>query len=136
MKFGSKTSLEGSALVEFAIILPVIVLLVFGAIEAGWALYIQSAISDAARQGARVAVTENVGTGTITTTVDNMIQADKIPDSQLVVDVNPSGVSLQPRGTPITVTVSIPYSSASILPTPMFLGGITLQAQVTMSKEY
>lgn len=47
---------SGQAIVEFALILPVILVLVFGMIEFGRAWNIQQAITDAAREGARKAV--------------------------------------------------------------------------------
>src|SRR5690242_11974891 len=136
MKFQIKTNAKGSAIIEFAILLPVFILLILGVIEAGWALYIQSSLSDAAREGARVAVTANVGSSAIVNTINSLVDSDKISTNKLSVSISPIAISLQPRGTPITVNVSLPYSSASILPAPLFLGNVTLQAQVTMTKEY
>jgi TadE-like protein len=46
---------SGQALVEFAFVFPVIALLVFGFIDIGRAVYAYSTLTNAARQGARVA---------------------------------------------------------------------------------
>lgn len=127
---------RGSVLVEFAIILPIFILLILATIEAGWALYIQSTLADAARQGARVAVTQNVGSNVIVSIIDDIVQSANIPAGQVSVTITPLAISLEPRGTPITIDVSMPYNSASILPAPLFFSTVTLQAQVTMSKEY
>ena len=56
---------HGGVMVEFAIILPVLLLLVFGVIDFGHALYMKAEITAASREGARYAVkyhTDNNGT--------------------------------------------------------------------------
>lgn len=52
MKMGIGKS-RGSAMAEFAIVLPLLILLLFGMIEFGVALYNQAVISNASREGAR-----------------------------------------------------------------------------------
>ena len=47
---------NGQSMVEFAIILPVLLLIVFGVIDFGWLFYNQSALNNSAREGARYAV--------------------------------------------------------------------------------
>ena len=49
-------SQRGVAAVEFAIVLPVLVLLLFGAIEFGLLLYNQQVITNASREGARAGI--------------------------------------------------------------------------------
>lgn len=44
---------RGQSLVEFALLLPVLMLLIFGAIDAGRGIYIWNTVSQAAREGAR-----------------------------------------------------------------------------------
>jgi Flp pilus assembly protein TadG len=54
----------GQALPEFALVLPLILLILFGAIELGRAVYIYNTLANAARQGARVAaVNQKEGSG-------------------------------------------------------------------------
>lgn len=48
---------KGAAAVEFAIVLPLLVLLVFGSIEFGLLLYNKQVITNAGREGARRAIT-------------------------------------------------------------------------------
>jgi len=45
---------RGSSLVEFALVIPVIMLLIFGAVDLGRAVYAYNTIANAARDGARV----------------------------------------------------------------------------------
>jgi len=46
-------SQEGAAMIEFAIILPLLLLFIFGIIEFSLALFNQQVITNAAREGAR-----------------------------------------------------------------------------------
>ena len=48
----------GQTLVEFALILPVFILLLFGVLDVGRYVYMNSVLSQAAREGARVAAAE------------------------------------------------------------------------------
>ncbi len=49
---------KGAAAVEFAIVLPLFLLLVFGIMEAGWFFAQQVEVRNAAREGARLAVVD------------------------------------------------------------------------------
>ncbi len=48
----------GQALVEFAIVIPIFLVVLFGMIDAGRYVYMRSVLSQAAREGARVAAVE------------------------------------------------------------------------------
>lgn len=51
---------SGQGLVEFALVFPVIALLFFGALDLGRAVFAYSTIANAARQGARVAIVNQI----------------------------------------------------------------------------
>lgn len=51
-----KRDTEGQSLVEFALVLPILILLILGMIEFGWILNGQITLTSAAREGARVAI--------------------------------------------------------------------------------
>jgi len=55
---------RGQSLVEFALIFPVLILLLFGIVDFGRAIYTYNTIGNAARDGVRVAVVNQNGTGT------------------------------------------------------------------------
>ena len=57
MKRSRRGSERGVALVEMAIVLPLLLILVFGIIEAGWFYAELSDVRNAAREGTRLAVT-------------------------------------------------------------------------------
>lgn len=56
MKKKTKRNEKGQALVEFALVLPLLLALVCGIIDFGWIYYNQITLNNAAREGARYAV--------------------------------------------------------------------------------
>ena len=57
---------RGQALVEFALVLPVLLLLIFGIVDAGRLIYTYNTVSNAARNAARVAIVNQSTAGTDT----------------------------------------------------------------------
>ena len=47
---------RGAAIVEFAVVLPLLLTLLFGIIDFGWVFLVRQTLTNAAREGARVAV--------------------------------------------------------------------------------
>lgn len=64
MKKGIAKSTRGQALVEFALIFPVFVLLIFGIFDFARAIYDYNTLASAARDGVRVAIVNQNGPGT------------------------------------------------------------------------
>ena len=50
---------EGAAAVEFALVLPILILILFGIIEFGFALHNKEVITNASREGARAGIVMN-----------------------------------------------------------------------------
>ncbi len=57
---------RGAAVVEFALVLPLLLMLVLGAIDWGWYFYTREVVTNAAREGARAGSVSAVGTDAIT----------------------------------------------------------------------
>lgn len=49
---------RGQSLVEFALLVPILILLIFGLFDFGRAIYAYNAVSNAAREGARIAIVD------------------------------------------------------------------------------
>ena len=133
---------QGAAAVEFAIVAPLFFLMVFGLIEFGRAVMVQQVIVNAAREGARVAVLDSPTPthNTVVSKVQTYLQTGGIPAAAAtaagVVTITPNEPTTAGYGQPVTVTVQIPFSSVSWLPTPMFLGASTkLTASTVMRRE-
>ena len=127
---------KGVAAVEFAVVAPLFFLLVFGMIEFGRAVMVQQIITNASREGARLAVLDG-STGTeVKTSVVNYLQKAAITVTADKVTVTPTEPSAAGYGDPVTVNVSIPFSQVSWLPTPWFIGsGTNLSAETVMRRE-
>jgi Flp pilus assembly protein TadG len=124
---------RGAAVVEFAVVSPVFFLLVFGMIEYGRMVMVQQLLTNAAREGARVGVLDNSTSSDVTTAVNSYLTAARINNATIT--CNPTSPSSAGYGQPVTVTVSVPFSQVSWLPSPMFLGGTTMTAQSAMRRE-
>lgn len=127
---------RGAAAVEFALVAPVFFLLVFGMIEFGRAIMVQQVLTNAAREGARVGVLDSPTptAGQVSSTVTTYLQNAGI--SGATVTMNPTEPTTAGYGQPVTVTVQVPFSSVTWLPSPMFLGSNThLTASAVMRRE-
>jgi Flp pilus assembly protein TadG len=88
-------------MVEFAIILPVLLLLVFGIIEFGRAHNTQLTLTHAAREGVRTyAITQDAVEGEATA----VAAATTLDPAQVTVNVTPCVI-----GTPTSMTVQYPF---------------------------
>ena len=121
---------HGQALVEFALVLPILLMLLCGIIDFGWVYYNQMALSNAAREGARYAVI-HYGQGT-----DWKAQAQSRMLSNLVGIESATAFVTDPVDQQITAEVT---ADAKLLTgfTSTILGkrSIELHAECTMRKE-
>ena len=104
---------DGQALVEFALVFPVMVLLLFGILDLGRAIYAYNTISNAAREGARVAAVNQVATPpSDTACVEDMPVEDPTdPHWSIQACAASSAVSLGLPLSAVTVSYSPPPST-------------------------
>ncbi len=124
---------RGAAAVEFAVVAPIFLLLVFGMIEYGRMVMVQQVITNASREGARVGVLDGSTNLDVTSIVTQYLTSGSI--SGATITVTPTNPEDAAFGDPVTVTVDIPFSQVSWLPSPMYLGGTTLSATTVMRRE-
>lgn len=117
-------------MVEFAVVAPVFVAMVLGMIEFGRALMVQQMLTNASREGARVAVLEGSSASEVDSAVAERLTT--IDGATVVCDPDPAAAGY---GESITVTVTVPFSGVSWLPSPIFLGGEDLTASTVMRVE-
>ncbi|MBI1390669.1 MAG: DUF4320 family protein [bacterium] len=124
----------GSATVEFAVVAPIILLLLFGIVEFGRVMSVQHLLNTAAREGARVAVLPGASTGQVNAKIAEVLTGAGI--SSEVIEISPADVSSANRNDPITVRVRVTYESIAwvggIVPG---LAGRQIQGEVVMRKE-
>jgi Flp pilus assembly protein TadG len=119
-----------------AFVAPVFVMLIMGIIESSRLGMVAQLLTTAAREGCRVAVIN----GMTQTDVQNRINAVLNGSGISVGTVTPTcpapySWDVSPGGTPITVSLSVPYSQVSWLPTPYFLKTANVSCSATMSSE-
>ena len=127
------TRRRGTSAVEFAVIAPLFFLLILGMIEFGRMIMVQQVITNAAREGARVAVLDSATTASVRDKVETYLEGGSVSGGTVTITPNPPTDAGFDE--PVTVSVSVPYDSVSWLPAPFFLGGETLNAEVTMRRE-
>ena len=120
-------SARGSESVESVVALPVMLLVIFGGFEYGWAVLKTVQIEHAARVGARAASLLGVSSQQVTEAVQNALEGSGIVDATVTLD--PLDPSAALAGTSIRVRVEAPYASnrllglSRIMPLPSTLSG-------------
>lgn len=125
---------RGAAVVEFAIVVPIFILLVFGMIEFGRMVMVHQLLAGAAREGARQAIVNGATAGDVEQTVRNYLTSTSVDGQEASVNVTPDPATASP-GTAVTVETGIAFEKASWLPAPFFLQEVTLNAASTMRHE-
>ncbi|BCF95161.1 TadE/TadG family type IV pilus assembly protein [Paraburkholderia largidicola] len=136
----SSRAQRGVAAVEFAIVLPLLLLVLFGIVEFGVALYDKAMITNASREGARAGVvlrTPKPGAQDITNVVLAYSRNYLITfgSSNTPTVSVPSGIG-GTFGTPLTVTVSYQYAGLGLgAMLSAFTGPIVMTATTIMNNE-
>ena len=124
----------GGTLVETAIVMPVLVAIGFGMIEVGYYFYVKNSVQGAAREGARASIVSTAVNSDVTTAVTNAMASAGIT-SGYTTTTSPASISGLVTGTSVTVTVSIPWSSVSIIPMGYISSSKTITASATMRRD-
>jgi Flp pilus assembly protein TadG len=124
---------RGVAATEFAVCLPLIMVLLLGTLEASTMIFLKQTLSIAAYEGARTAITTNATVTDVEGACNRILTQRSVEDSSVV--VSPSPLASQPVQSWITVTVSAPANSNSVV-RGLFCSSHTVSAQATMMKEY
>ncbi|MGI8829255.1 MAG: TadE/TadG family type IV pilus assembly protein [Candidatus Limnocylindria bacterium] len=122
---------RGQSLVEFALILPILLILLLGLLDFGRAVSAYNSVSNGARSGARVAIV-NQNEDDITAAVESEVG---LPEVEVDFDFNVESEPLCPRiGCLIEVSVSTQYTPA----TPIIgnlVGTLTVSSSSRMAIE-
>jgi Flp pilus assembly protein TadG len=131
-----RRSESGASAVEFALLLPLLMMILFGIIEFGFALYRQAILTNASREGARLGIVQSIPAitnGQIDAAIDTYLTSAGIPPGNVARTIVAGGVT----GTPVTVTLTLPYTFVSL---PGLTSGsvaplLNLTAQTVMRHE-
>lgn len=129
---------QGAAAVEFALVAPVFLVMVFGMIEFGRAVMVQQLLVNAAREGVRVAVLDGTTAAVAQAKATSYLSTGGVSGATVSV-MNENYASVEPStigyGKPVIVKTSVPFTSVSWLPSPWFLRSKTLTATAIMRRE-
>jgi Flp pilus assembly protein TadG len=125
---------RGTVAVEMALLLPLLLLLLFGMLEYGSLFWRAQQIGAAARQGARIGALPSGTATAVTTTVDAMMDNAGLGDAGYSVTLNPANPAALAPGETFTVTITVPYPAIQLtgfpVPTPD-----DIERSTTMAKE-
>lgn len=123
---------RGQAMVEFAIVLPLLLILLIAVFEFGRAWNINHAITDAARLGARSAVVADP-----VTTQDSVYAIIKRALRRASIDTVAATITLTGwrtgQGTPATVNIQVPYQFVFLKP---FMHWSTSKSNITLQSTF
>lgn len=123
---------RGAAIVELAVCLPVVILLVLGAIEGASLLFARQAMVQTAYEAAVVAVRPNGTNAAATAAATQVVKGRRLNGLQLT--FSPPDVSQASPGTPITVTATVPSAGHRLLGSRIFRVD-NISARAVMIKE-
>ena len=127
------SSRRGAAATEAAACLPVLLLIVLGAIQASSMIFVRQAITAAAYEGVRTAVAANATSADAEAACQHVLDERSIVDTTITVD--PVDLVNAPRGQYVTVTVTAPSKSNTFLH-GWYFGSTTVEGQAVMMKEF
>jgi len=127
---------KGQNLVEFALVVPLLLVLVFGIAEYGRAWMTRNILTGAAREAVRVAAVSDAGIAAGITRANAVLASAGIPvggPNGAVVSVTPASVAFDP--VTATVTYNFPLVLVGFIP-GLNNPTITLITTTTMRREY
>ena len=127
---------KGTTTVEFAMVSPVVFLIVFGAIMLFGALTTQNTLAAAARAGGRVASPTSVTSSAIViAAVQQRLQQGGVDVESVTVNVSPTDLSNLKTGDEVSISVSMPLNKSTWLQFGDFLSDNDMAAQMTFLRE-
>jgi Flp pilus assembly protein TadG len=132
---------RASAVMEAALIFPVLLSLTFGSIEFGHFFYVKHTLQGAAREGARAAITPSATNADVTNAVNAAMGAAGFTSGQYTVQVRNATdtanvtVNTVTSGNGILIKVSANWGTVGIRPLGVIGSGKTVLGQTVMRKE-
>lgn len=126
---------QGTASVEFAIVLPVLLALTLGTIDLCSVLFLRESVVLAAYEGARRGVDRGRTNGDVTSRATEFLTERGVNFSGNPVTISSPGFDSADTLENVTVTVTVPAAGNLLIPTDWF-ADLNVTASVTMRKEY
>lgn len=125
---------KGAVSVEMALVMPILLVVMFGIIEFGQLFFVRLTLGNAAREGARVA-TLMLGDADKAALVWERTEAALLAGGLGGYNYTITHVSAPPPGVAETVSVSLPFSEVSLLGNFFSITDVTLNGTCSMSRD-
>jgi Flp pilus assembly protein TadG len=132
---------RGSAVMDAALVFPILISLTFGSIEFGHFFFVKHTLQGAAREGARAAITPTATNAEVTTAVTTAMTAAGFTNSQYTVairnanDTANADVASVTAGNGVLIKVSASWGTIGIRPLGLIGTGKSVIGQTVMRKE-
>lgn len=124
-------SRRGAVTVEFALALPILLLFTFAGLEFSRVNMIRNTAINAAYEGARKGIVPGATAADCEAAATELLNFVEINGGTVVASPSP----IQPSTDAVTVTVTVPITSANAFITPEFFLGKTIVTSVTLPRE-
>jgi Flp pilus assembly protein TadG len=137
---------KGAQMVEFAVVAPILFLMLMGMFEIGRGLMVTELLTAGARAGARVGMIPGKSSTDVSTAAVTYMSTVGITGDSATVYVNDVAVSGSgtdpltnaPSGSEVTVKLTVPVNKITWMPPGIFLGAastLSLKGQFTLRRE-
>ena len=122
---------RGVAVVEMAVVAPLLIFLVLGTVEMGWMLMVRHTVSSAAREGARASTLPSATLAEVQGKVDAAMSGSGLTGYAVTSNL----ASLAPTDEEVWVEVTIPYAQYALTGSIFGSGMFDVTTRVTLHRE-
>jgi Flp pilus assembly protein TadG len=132
---------HGNALLDAALVLPILLSLTFGTVEYGYFFFVKHSMQGAAREGCRVAIVPTSDNNQVLSAVAAALHAAGLNSSQsslnskFTLTTTPTNVGTAVPGTPITVQLDCNWGTVGVRPLGLIGTNKVVRGVTVMRKE-
>jgi len=126
---------RGNAVLEAALVLPILLYLAFGTVEFGYFFYVKNNVQGAAREGVRAGIPPGATNTDVTNAISSQMTAAGLQSSGYTVTTTPSNVSGLSPGATVTVNVQCTWGTVGLRPLQLISTSKVVKGQAVMRKE-
>jgi len=123
----------GAAMIEFALVAPLMILFTLGIIEMGRMTMVKQVLTNISREGARMASLPEATSANVQSQVQQLLVGSNINGATIT--LNPNSISTASSGSLVTVSITVEAEDISWLSTPLFMAGKSVSASTAMRRE-
>jgi Flp pilus assembly protein TadG len=128
-----RVSRPASAAVEFAVVAPILALLVLGMIEVTRAIQVKNVLTDTARSGCRIGIQAGATSDNVKDSINSILTSNGIDSSfaTITILVNNANVNVSTatRYETISVKIALPISKVNWV-TPLFFASTSVESEM------